>query len=180
MELLSTFWLWNTSRLFMGTFLNEFLYMPEADPWLVTAIVTTYVGQNAHLSLVWQFTFCDELIARPEESYRLWCVVVCDLETSRMRRPWPALGCSATEIKWQFTCQVQCWYSQRLQSVLRVIDGRMIYDWSAGENKSQTLKVYNNPSAVGAWFKPSTCLEFNSFAILLAGLQVFLSKIGNF
>jgi hypothetical protein len=29
---------------------------------------------------------CDELITRPEESYRLWCVVVCDLETSRMRR----------------------------------------------------------------------------------------------
>ena len=30
---------------------------------------------------------CDELKTRPEESYRLWCVVVCDLETSRMRRP---------------------------------------------------------------------------------------------
>ena len=28
---------------------------------------------------------CDELITRPEESYRLWCVVVCDLETSWMR-----------------------------------------------------------------------------------------------
>jgi len=27
---------------------------------------------------------CDELITRPEESYRLCCVVVCDLETSRM------------------------------------------------------------------------------------------------
>jgi len=26
---------------------------------------------------------CDELITRPEESYRLWCVVVCDLETSK-------------------------------------------------------------------------------------------------
>jgi hypothetical protein len=25
---------------------------------------------------------CDELITRPEESYRLWCVVVFDLETS--------------------------------------------------------------------------------------------------
>ena len=25
---------------------------------------------------------CDELITGPEESYRLWCVVVCDLETS--------------------------------------------------------------------------------------------------
>jgi len=23
---------------------------------------------------------CDELVTRPEESYRLWCVVVCDLE----------------------------------------------------------------------------------------------------
>jgi hypothetical protein len=42
---------------------------------------------------------CDELITRPEESYRLWCVVVYDLETSRMRRPWPALGRSVTEKK---------------------------------------------------------------------------------
>ena len=25
---------------------------------------------------------CDKLINRPDESYRLWCVVVCDLETS--------------------------------------------------------------------------------------------------
>jgi hypothetical protein len=40
---------------------------------------------------------CDELITRPEESYRLWCVVVCDLETSRMRRPLPALSRSATK-----------------------------------------------------------------------------------
>ena len=42
---------------------------------------------------------CDELITRPEESYRLWCVVVCNLETSRMRRPWPTLGHSATRKK---------------------------------------------------------------------------------
>jgi len=33
---------------------------------------------------------CDELITRTEESYRLWCVFVCDLETSRMRRCWVA------------------------------------------------------------------------------------------
>ena len=25
---------------------------------------------------------CDELITCPEESYRLWCVVICDLEAS--------------------------------------------------------------------------------------------------
>ena len=42
---------------------------------------------------------CDELITRPEESYRQWCVIVCDLETSRMRLPWPALGRSATKKK---------------------------------------------------------------------------------
>jgi len=35
---------------------------------------------------------CDELITHLEESYRLWCVVVCDLETSWMRRPWPTGG----------------------------------------------------------------------------------------
>jgi len=26
---------------------------------------------------------CDELITLLEESYRLWCVVVCDLETTK-------------------------------------------------------------------------------------------------
>ena len=33
-------------------------------------------------------SLCDELITRPEESYRLWCVVVCDLETSRIGAPY--------------------------------------------------------------------------------------------
>ena len=31
---------------------------------------------------------CYELITCPEESYRLWCVVVCDLETPRIRAPY--------------------------------------------------------------------------------------------
>ena len=31
---------------------------------------------------------CNELITRAEESYRLWCVVVCDLETSRIGAPY--------------------------------------------------------------------------------------------
>ena len=35
---------------------------------------------------------CYELITRPEES----CVIMCDLENSRMRRPWTALGRNAT------------------------------------------------------------------------------------
>ena len=31
---------------------------------------------------------CDELITRPEESYRLCRIIVCDLETSRMGAPY--------------------------------------------------------------------------------------------
>ena len=31
---------------------------------------------------------CDELITRPEESYRLCCVVVCNPETSRTGAPY--------------------------------------------------------------------------------------------
>jgi hypothetical protein len=41
---------------------------------------------------------CDGLITRPEESYWLWRVV-CDLETSWMRRPWPIGGCCAKRKK---------------------------------------------------------------------------------
>jgi hypothetical protein len=56
---------------------------------------------------------CDELITRPEESYRLWCVFVCDLETSGMRRPWHALGRSATKKKWIFNKSRSWLYSQQ-------------------------------------------------------------------
>ena len=36
---------------------------------------------------------CDELITRPGESYRLWRVVVCDLETSKEEAKSPLKGC---------------------------------------------------------------------------------------
>jgi len=35
---------------------------------------------------------CDGLITRPEESYRVGCVVVCDGESSIMRSSWPTGG----------------------------------------------------------------------------------------
>jgi hypothetical protein len=56
---------------------------------------------------------CDGLITRPEESYRLWRVVVCDQETSNTRRLRPAtrlwkynhMGCKArktnTQTRWR-------------------------------------------------------------------------------
>ena len=36
---------------------------------------------------------CDELITRLEESFRLWRVVVCDLETSNEEAKSPLKGC---------------------------------------------------------------------------------------
>ena len=46
---------------------------------------------------------CDELITRREESYRLWCVVVFDLETLWMRRPWTG-GCRAKNRHVSYIC----------------------------------------------------------------------------
>ena len=44
---------------------------------------------------------CDELITRPEESYRPCCVVVCELETSRMGAPYiyMTLGASGLTLR---------------------------------------------------------------------------------
>jgi len=56
--------------------------------------------------VAWMFVYCEccvssgrglcaGLITRPEESYRVSCVVVCDLDTSWMRRSWSTGGCRA-------------------------------------------------------------------------------------
>jgi hypothetical protein len=45
----------------------------------------------------------DGLITRPEESYRLWRVVVCDQETSKTRRLKPATGLWTEQSQWVVT-----------------------------------------------------------------------------
>ena len=40
---------------------------------------------------------CDGPLPCPEEPYRLWYVILCDLETLRMRRSWPTLDCGAAD-----------------------------------------------------------------------------------
>jgi hypothetical protein len=46
---------------------------------------------------------CDELNTRPEESYRLWRVVVCDQETSKTWRLKPATGLWEIQPQWLVT-----------------------------------------------------------------------------
>jgi len=45
---------------------------------------------------------CDGLITRPDESYRLWCVVVCDLETCEWGRHSLRWDAAPQEIKRQY------------------------------------------------------------------------------
>ena len=59
-----------------------------------------------------QVEVCDGSTLRPEESYRLWCVVVCDLETSRIRRLWPALGCCTRGKKLTGMCKLALWKAE--------------------------------------------------------------------
>ena len=52
---------------------------------------------------------CYGSIPRPEETYRLRCVIVCNIETSSMRRPWHALGCCARQKQRTFHIQLSCY-----------------------------------------------------------------------
>ena len=83
---------------------EECLNILLAVTWEHTKIIEN-LGRNYHSKVLvlppgaWIFVccecrvltgrgLCDELITHPEESYRLCCVVVCDLETSRMGAPY--------------------------------------------------------------------------------------------
>jgi len=69
---------------------------------------------------------CDELITCPEESYRLCCVVVCDLETSRIGAPY-IYDISRLRVKGIFGVRNlqeqyrQCTYNGKLRSVSAAI-----------------------------------------------------------
>ena len=68
---------------------------------------------------------CDELITRPEESYRLWRFVVCDLETSWMKRPWPTGGCCAKRKYAQclFITYINCISATRFGVTFTIVRG---------------------------------------------------------
>jgi hypothetical protein len=55
---------------------------------------------------------CDGLITRPEKSYRLWCVLVCDLGTSRMRRLKLVKGCK---------CRIKKFWNQEAATLRKVV-----------------------------------------------------------
>ena len=50
---------------------------------------------------------CDELITRSEESYRLWCVVVCDLENLKNEEAMTRVGSQRHRKKKSSTCSIE-------------------------------------------------------------------------
>ena len=65
---------------------------------------------------------CDELITRPEEFYRLLCVIVCALETKRMRKAITSVGPQRQRKKKKnkYPCH-------NLYALLGPADGNMLY-----------------------------------------------------
>jgi hypothetical protein len=94
---------------------------------------------------------CDELITHQEESYRLWCVM-CDLETSGLRKLWPTRGCWAkkknkkqTKNKqtnkqtndWLKTCNVEC--------------GTINEVWTWKNMREKVRRLFHNTITVFVW-----------------------------
>jgi hypothetical protein len=105
-------------------------------------------------------SLCDELITRPEESYRLWCVVVCNLETSKMRRPWLALGRTATEKKNSYNVVLQFCKTLCITLYLFTLTRRRTLCWTivkktalfpVRKNHSYQHLQRNEPLAVLLW-----------------------------
>ena len=96
---------------------------------------------------------CDELITRPEESYWLWCVVVCDLETTRMRRPWPALGRSATQKKSVNCNSISLSLHTKCAISFNNIRLSLLWDWANGILLlvSIVMSCFCNPAAIHCW-----------------------------
>jgi hypothetical protein len=71
----------------------------RSKAWVCSRLLAGIVGSNP--TGIWMSVSCEccvlagkglcvGLITRPEESYRLWCVCVCEChrKSSKLRRPW--------------------------------------------------------------------------------------------
>jgi hypothetical protein len=71
---------------------------PQASGGSIAGIAVSNSAEGMFISCVCCVGsgLCDELIPRSEESYRVCvCLIVCDLETSKIRRSRPELDCCA-------------------------------------------------------------------------------------
>jgi hypothetical protein len=73
------------------------------------------------------------LLFCPKESYRLWCVVVCDLETSWIRWDWPTGGFCAENKAW--------WYIEKGDVVMTAIIMTNVITISTDNSSKRRVKT---------------------------------------
>jgi hypothetical protein len=104
---------------------------------------------------------CDGLITRPEESYRLWCVLVCDLGTSRMRRLKLIKDCKCRIEEVSVNILISYWYGNKgkpidtpsclpplTSSDFRYDKFSVCNDFPLAVNRSRKVQLYGQHS----WF----------------------------
>jgi len=94
---------------------------------------------------------CVGLITRPEESYRMWCVVVGELETSWMRRPWPTGGVLRQKKNYYYYyyhyyyCYYYYYYCSRDSAVRRIL-GYTLHDPRFDSRQEQRIFLSSKTS----------------------------------
>jgi len=86
---------------------------------------------------------CDELITRAEESYRLCCVVVCDLETSRMGAPY-IYDISHLRVKLLFTNSARIFFHIKKVAVNTLNKQMQIADKKNVNSSGSGITVHND------------------------------------
>jgi len=131
---------------------------------------------------------CDELITRPEESYQLWCVVVCDLETPRMGAPY-IYDISTLRVK-NYDCSL--WFYIRFWLPAAAMAAWELVQFPVSHLSGRQPKTYVNPEAAITVFElltmggvsPETCLANkkhwnNRFYYTVASCWFFLYDLSN-
>jgi hypothetical protein len=85
---------------------------------------------------------CEGLITHPGESYRLWSVVVCDQETSKMRKLKPATGLCKIQPK---GCNAR--KTNKQQTVLEYFSRHLIYCLYLNNNLACILAIIHQQTA---------------------------------
>ena len=110
-------------------------------------------------------SLCEVLITRPDYSYRLCCVVVCDLETSWMRRPWPTGGRGRGDLRqkqinkvlsaWMYTT---CKSSWKMCVLLR--DTPVFGEIKASEGRTHCKSRQPRPRGRAGWLVKAKILTW--------------------
>ena len=113
------------------------------------------------LDVLWGRGICVGLITRPEESYRLWRVVVCHLEISWMTRPWPTGGNCAMVYIYIFEGQTlyvilgNCptWCTNSFQCIYLFIVLYMFRACHAHHQEKQTVSIQLLVNVTVCWWQ---------------------------